>query len=266
MRYFFHTAYQGGQYRGWQKHEGILTIQETLEHTFYRILKSPIAITGCGRTDTGVHASQFFFHIDLSIDWTDELLFRLNKTLPTDIAIFGYYPVSEKAHARFDAYSRTYNYFIHLNKDPFMKGLSACYELADLNFEEMKKCMAILIKYQDFAAYCKSPNKYEHTLCFIKESKLYINSTRNRIRFEISSNRFLSGMIRILVSKIIDVGRGRWTLTQFEDHLISKITPPIIKPAHPEGLYLSKISYPYMNIPTQSSIYEMLLVGLEVEL
>lgn len=258
MRYFFHLSYKGTRYSGWQKHPEVLSIQETLEKTFSKVLKENIEIIGCGRTDSGVHAGQFFFHSDIIQDWDFDALFRINKTLPRDIALFGFYPVENTAHARFDAFSRTYQFYIHTYKDPFLSSLSSYYELKNLDYPEMVKATKILLRYQDYAAYCKGPNKHENTLCFIHEAEMKVSSDEKRIQFQISSNRFLSGMIRILVKKILDIGLGKWSLEQFEYHLAQKITPTIIKPAYPEGLYLTRVQYPYLDLPPESKLLELI--------
>jgi tRNA pseudouridine38-40 synthase len=258
LRFFFHLAYKGTAYSGWQKHPGVKSIQETLETTFSKVLKENIEMVGCGRTDAGVHASQFFFHCDIAKEWDFDALFRINKSLPADIALFDFYKVSESSHARFDAYSRTYQFYIHTYKDPFLSPFSSCYELRNLNYWEMEKAVKMLVRYQDYAAFCKSPNKYEHTLCFIHQAEMKVSPDEKRIQFKISSNRFLSGMIRILVNKILDIGTGYWTLEQFEHHLVSKMTPDLIKPAHPEGLYLTRVLYPYLDIHPVSKFLEIL--------
>ncbi|MDF2432121.1 MAG: tRNA pseudouridine38-40 synthase, partial [Mucilaginibacter sp.] len=119
MRYFFHIGYHGSAYSGWQKHAGILSVQDVLETRLSKLLKTTVNIVGCGRTDAGVHASQFFFHADIEREWNSDLFFRLNKILPDDIAIFDIIPMQGAVHARFDAVQRTYDYFIHTYKDPF---------------------------------------------------------------------------------------------------------------------------------------------------
>src|SRR4051812_20031840 len=98
-----------------------------LEASLGRVLKTQVSIMGCGRIDAQVHASQFFFHTDLGDQWDFDLQFRLNKNLPSDIAVFEIIPVEDHQHARFDATARTYDYFIHTYKDPFLSGLSALY-------------------------------------------------------------------------------------------------------------------------------------------
>lgn len=259
MRYFVHISYKGTRYFGWQSQPDKISVQEVLETTLTKILKYPVTIYGCGRTDAGVHASQYFFHIDITQDWDFDLFFRWNRILPDDIAIFDIVPVEGKPHARFDAVLRTYDYFIHTYKDPFLSENSAMYLLQDLDLDEMKKAVDLLPKYNDYSAYCKSPDKNEHNICNVSAAKLFSNSSSNRIRFQISSNRFLGRMIRILSRKLIEIGSGTLTVDEFESHLISKKTPALILPAHPQGLYLSKVTYPFLDLPLKSDFPENMI-------
>ena len=119
MRYFFHIGYNGSNYRGWQRQNKAISVQQIFEENLSLVLKHPITCIGCGRTDAEVHANQFFFHIDVTQDWDFDLLLRLNIMLPRDIAVFDIIKVEDNSHAQFDAISRTYNYFIHTYKDPF---------------------------------------------------------------------------------------------------------------------------------------------------
>src|SRR6185369_12831579 len=122
------------------------------------------SIMGCGRTDAQVHASQFFFHTDIKDPWDFDLLFRINKNLPSDIAVFEIIPVEENQHARFDAIARTYDYFIHTYKDPFLSGVSSLYLERNLDLEEMRRAVTLLTQYNDYRAFCKSPAGYKHTI------------------------------------------------------------------------------------------------------
>ena len=251
MRYFVHISYKGTRYYGWQNQPDKLSVQEILETTLGKILKYPVTVYGCGRTDAGVHASQFFFHIDIEHEWDFDLFFRWNRILPDDIAIFDIIPMDGQPHARFDAVLRTYDYFIHTYKDPFLSEGSAFYLLPELNLVEMKKAVALLPKYNDYRAYCKSPDKNEHTICNVTAASLLVNDSGNRIRFQISSNRFLGRMIRILSKKLIEIGCGALSVDEFESHLITKQTPNLILPAHATGLYLSKVTYPFLDLPVK---------------
>lgn len=248
MRYFFHIAYRGNNYSGWQKHKYTNTVQQVIEEALIKILKYPVTINGCGRTDAGVNASQYFFHADLSLEWDFDLKFRLNRSLPEDIAVFDIIKMEGLPHARFDATQRTYNYFLHTHKDPFLNQVSSFYQLENLDFDKMNTAIALLPRYNDYRAFCTTPDKNEHTICHVSKAELFRDSTGKRIRFQISSNRFLSKMIRIITGKLIKIGTGKLSVSEFESYLITKETPKTLDPAYPQGLYLSKIVYPYLDL------------------
>ena len=252
MRYFFHIAFVGSNYSGWQKLPGIVSIQQTLEDALTSILKTPVAIVGCGRTDAQVHASQYFFHADIESPWDYDLLYRINKRLPSDIALFDIIPMEGLPHARFDGTQRQYDYFFHTYKDPFLAGFSSCYLLKNLDVDSMSQAVAIFPNYNDYFALCKSPTQNEHTICHVSKTSLFMNKAGNRFHFQISSNRFLRGMIRIIIAKLLEIGEGKLSVKQFEQLLIEKKAAENIKLAMPQGLYLSKITYPYLDIPMRT--------------
>jgi tRNA pseudouridine38-40 synthase len=258
MRYFFHIGYHGTLYSGWQKHAGVVSVQEIFETALGQLLKIPIAVNGCGRTDAQVHASQFFFHIDVAQEWDFDLLFRLNKMLPDDVAVFDVIPMQGLPHARFDAVQRSYDYFIHTYKDPFLSGFSALYPETSLNIDQMKKAVALLPLYNDYRAFCKMPDRIDHTICHVSSASLFVSNNGDRLRFSISANRFLSKMIRIIVGRLLEIGRGEMSVDEFENYLINKQTPKIIIPAYPQGLYLSKVTYPYLDIPAKPTFSGLL--------
>ena len=261
MRYFLHIAYNGNNFRGWQKLPGIVSVQQVMENVLSQVLKEKITIVGCGRTDAQVHASQFFFHFDVSKSVEFDLLFRLNKSLPHDITVFDVIQMEGAPHARFDAIQRSYDYYIHFQHDPFLVGLSSFYPLADLDLGKMKEAVALLTKYNDYACFCKSPLKYEHTICNVSEAGLFTDRYRTRFRFHISSNRFLAGMIRIIVGKLLEIGKGDLSVSDFENYLKTKVTPKTIIPVYAQGLYLSKVTYPYLDLPNRSVFNHTLSSG-----
>lgn len=222
-----------------------------METCLSQVLKTSLTITGCGRTDALVHASQFFFHADVEREWDFDLLFRLNKILPDDIAVFDIIPMQGLPHARFDAVQRTYNYFIHTYKDPFFGGFSSLYPETNLNLDNMKAAIALLPLYNDYRAFCKMPGRIDHTICHVSAATLFIDESGSRLRFHISANRFLSKMVRIITGRLLEIGRGKMSVDEFEHYLANKVTPTIIIPAHPQGLYLSKVTYPYLDIPAR---------------
>lgn len=227
-------------------------MQEVIESKLSQIFKTPLTINGCGRTDSGVHASQFFFHADIEQEWDFDLVFRLNKVLPHNIAIFDIIPLDGKPHARFDAVQRQYDYYIHTYKDPFLSQLSSYYDVDKLDLAEMKRATALLPKYKDYRAFCTTPDKNEHTICNVMEANLYTTANGDQIRFHIASNRFLGKMIRIITGKLLKIGKGNMSVDEFENLLITLETPGLLEIAHPTGLYLSKVTYPYLNLPPRT--------------
>lgn len=220
-------------------------------------------MNGCGRTDAQVHASQYVFHADLEEGQHEDLVYHLNRTLPDDIAIFAILPVHHNAHARYDAIQRTYDYFIHTSKDPFLKGNSALYYETQLDLQRMKEAVDLLPQYNDYYAFCKSPASFDHTRCEVSSAHLWVDQSGERLRFQISSNRFLTGMIRIIMGRLLEIGTGKMSVAAFEHHLRSKQPPKFISPANPQGLYLSKIVYPYLDLPQRTEFAAVFQYGRE---
>jgi len=150
-RYFFKISYNGSDYFGWQRQPKQNSVQEEIETALSKLhSNAEIPIVGCGRTDTGVHAKQYFFHADLNkIEDLNHLKFKLNRMLPYSIVIHEIEEVMPDKHARFDATSRTYRYFIHLSKDAFINDFSwHCPQLLDL--AKMKEPAKHILGKQEF--------------------------------------------------------------------------------------------------------------------
>jgi len=262
LRYFLHLSYTGQNYHGWQKQPKHSSIQETIESTISEILKKPTSVIGCGRTDAGVHAIQYFAHFDSDLVWDYDLKYRLNKRLPTDISIHDILQVEDKAHSRYDAKERTYEYFIHFYKDAHLAGRSAYYEDTDLDLHAMQEAMELLFIYDDFKTFCRRPAKMNTTICHITQASLFATPDKKRIKFIISANRFITGMIRLLVGNILDVGRGKIDLDYFESMLRDHPNIKDFNHAYPQGLYLSKINIPYIKVPPPPHPLESLGTGI----
>jgi tRNA pseudouridine38-40 synthase len=261
MNYFLHISYDGSRYSGWQFQPNVRSVQGTIEDTLKEIFKERIPLGGCGRTDAGVHASQYIARVNLpAFDF--DLKFRINKRLPDDISIHEILEMDEKRRARFDATSRTYDYFIHLKKDPFLRRYSSYYDLENLDFEAMKKAATLFTKYDDFKSVCLQPLLYNHTRCNVTHAKLYVDEKQERLRFTITGNRFLRGMVRLCVYFLLEVGEGRMTVEEFEHRLANRIDG-VRKSAFPNGLFLSKVEYPYLKLENQSELFRFLKTGLE---
>jgi tRNA pseudouridine38-40 synthase len=157
--------------------------------------------------------------------------------------------VEENQHARFDATLRRYDYFIHTYKDPFLSQLSSLYLEKNLDVDKMKQAVTLLTRYDDYRAFCKRPNDYRTTVCKVTAASFVADASGDRFRFQISADRFLGKMIRIIFGKLLVIGQGKLSVDEFESYLITKETPAIFEPAHPQGLYLSKVTYPFLDIP-----------------
>jgi tRNA pseudouridine38-40 synthase len=264
MRYFIHLGYDGNNYRGWQRQKTPRnTVQEVIEKTLSRFFKKGVWVSGCGRTDAGVHASQYVLHIDLDEAPLFDLKFRLNKNLPHDIAVFEIIEVNEDQHCRHDAVARTYDYFIHWNKDPVLFRYSSFYQDLVLDFDLMRKAAALILGTRDFKPLCKQPDSYNNTLCQISKCELFVNEEQGRLRFTITGNRFLRGMVRICVFFLLEVGSGKMTLKEFKEILNQEKEMIEKLPAYPNGLFLSRVEYPFLELNNSHNLIRMLKVGLE---
>jgi len=264
MRYFIHLGFDGSNYSGWQRQKNTRnTVQEAVERSLSLLFKKAVSVYGCGRTDAGVHASQYVIQINLDEAPIFDLKFRLNKNLPDDIAVFEIIEVNEDQHCRYDAMARTYDYFIHWNKDPVLIRYSSFYEDLILDFDLMRKAAALILETRDFRPLCKQPDSYNNTLCRISECALFVNEEQGRLRFTITSNRFLRGMVRICVFFMLEVGSGKMTLKEFGGNLNQENDLKEKLPAYPNGLILSKVEYPFLELNDSHNFIRMLRVGLE---
>lgn len=245
MRYFIHLAYKGTNYHGWQSQPDAISIQECIEKALQTLLRNPISIVGAGRTDSGVHAKEMFAHFDFNenID-AKKLVRKLNSFLPKDIAIFNILNVHDEAHARFDATKRTYEYYIHTQKNAFECDDSWYYSHV-LNLEKMNEACKILFDYIDFECFSKTHTDVNTFNCKIHEA--FWKQNGNQLVFTISADRFLRNMVRAIVGTMINIGLEKITLEDFKKIIESKNRNKagFSVPAH--GLYLSKIEYNYIN-------------------
>jgi tRNA pseudouridine38-40 synthase len=263
MRYFIHLGYQGTHYSGWQRQINTEhTIQEIVENKLAKIFRKAVTAYGCGRTDAGVHASQYIMHIDLEEAPTFDLKFRLNKNLPDAIAIFDIVEVTLDQHCRYDAIDRTYDYFIHWEKDCELYRSSSFYEGLDFDFEKMLEACKLIARTKDFRPLCKHPDIYKNTICEVSKCRLFLNEEMGRMRFSITANRFLRGMVRYSVNFLLEVGTGALSLSDFDKILNQEMELSEKKPAHPNGLFLSKVRYPYLEFKNKHQLITMLKLGL----
>jgi len=246
MRYFAEIAYRGTHYVGWQIQPNGLSVQEVCNQALRTILRdADIACVGCGRTDAGVHATQFFLHYDTASDIPENFLLRMNTVLPDDIHFIRNFQVEEKAHARFDATLRAYEYIISFNKDPFGTDLVLWRHIRDLDFELLQACCTVMKKYNDFPSFCKSKQGAKTTIVNLKE--IYWRQEGERYILYISADRFIRGMVRLVVGAMMQVARGKMSLSEFETGIKNgeRFKLALSAPAH--GLYLIQVQYPYVQ-------------------
>ena len=264
MRYFIQIGFDGTGYRGWQRQKlPRNTVQEVIEDAVSKIFNQRKSVYGCGRTDAGVHASQYVMQINLDQAPDFDLKFRLNKNLPDDIAVYEVIEVNDSQHCRYDAIARTYDYFIHWKKDPILIRYSSFYEDLILDFDLMRQVVDKIGETKDFRPLCKQPDLYPNTLCKISNCQLFINEEEGRMRFTITSNRFLRAMIRYCIFFLLKVGSGEISLDEFSAILNQESQLSEMKPAFPNGLFLSRVEYPYLQLSNAQNIINKLSIGLQ---
>lgn len=243
MRYFIKLAYRGTPFAGWQTQPNALSVQQCMEETLGRLLKTSVSLVGCGRTDTGVHASEYFAHFDWEqSDLPQDLISRLNRMLPPEIAIYDLYPVSTDLHARFSATRRTYHYHLTGERDPFRQDLVyAFYNFDKLDRPVMQEAAHLIGEFDAFYPFCKSHSGVEHYRCQIYHSG-WKESGVDFI-YEISANRFLRGMVRLIVGMCIQAGLHQISLAEVRSSLVSQTPLPKSLSVPARGLFLTKIMY-----------------------
>ncbi|MBN2745356.1 MAG: tRNA pseudouridine(38-40) synthase TruA [Bacteroidales bacterium] len=248
MRYFVKLSYRGTHYHGWQIQPNGITVQEELTKAFSLKLSEPeLIITGAGRTDTGVHARNFYAHFDtkLPIIDLDDLVVQMNKFLSKDITIHQIFPVIDQAHARFDALSRTYRYFISTEKDPFFQDFS-WYVYGKLNIEKMNQATFYLLGEQDFTSFSKLHTQTKTNICTV--TKAVWTKHETSLVFEITADRFLRNMVRAVVGTLVKVGRERIAPEDVKEILLAKSRSDAGESVPAKGLFLEDIGYDFERL------------------
>ena len=241
MRYFIYLSYNGSNYHGWQIQPNATTVQEVVQKALSLIIGRQIYLTGAGRTDTGVHARSMAAHFDceLSID-TDAICRQLNSLLPWDISVNRIVKVKSDAHARFSALSRTYEYMLHFDKNPFLKGL-VYRHYRKLDFDAMNTAAAKMLEYTDFTSFSKLHTDTRTNNCKVSIAKW---EQRGDIWvFTIKADRFLRDMVRATVGTLILVGEHSIDTEGFMRVIEAKDRQKAGQSIDACGLYLSDIEY-----------------------
>ena len=243
QRYFIELAYNGTRYHGWQIQPNAKSVQEDLEHALSTVCREKITVVGAGRTDTGVHASYYVAHFDSLTYSLDEpsFTFKLNRFLGRDLVIFKITKVEAELHARFSAVSRTYHYYINLQKDPFSQE-TAWYFGRPLDVKLMNEACCVLFDFDDFTSFSKLHTDVKTNNCKIYKAEWCREG--QRLWFTIQADRFLRNMVRAIVGTLLSVGQQKLTVNEFREIIEAKDRGAAGISVPPEGLFLTNICYP----------------------
>ncbi len=242
MRFFVWFGYDGTRYHGWQLQPNGNSVQEELQRGLSTLLRQEISVTGAGRTDAGVHARRMAAHFDYNGPYDmANLAYKLRHLLPQDITVYSVEPVAADMHARFSARLRTYRYYIHRQKDPFLRYFSLETHY-DLDFQLMNEAAAVLCQYRDFGAFCKAGSDVKTTICTIDHAR-WVQTGDTTWYFEIAANRFLRNMVRAVVGTLVEVGRHRLSIAEFRSVIEGgrRTQAGESMPAH--ALFLENVEY-----------------------
>nr|WP_284040511.1 tRNA pseudouridine(38-40) synthase TruA [Sphingobacterium sp. lm-10] len=250
QRYFLEIAYKGTAYHGWQIQQNAISVQEKLQLALKTVLRQEVETTGAGRTDTGVHATQLYVHVDIpseKIDSSKKFVHALNAVLPSDISVKRILKVHSDAHARFDAVSRSYEYHIHLGKNPFLE--DASWLLRDTpDISKMNEAAKLLLGKKDFGCFSKAHTQVFTNICTIQEARWVMNG--ERLTFHITADRFLRNMVRAIVGTLLEVGAKGKPVEHVSEVIASQDRGQAGASVPARGLYLTQIIYPYIDQPS----------------
>jgi tRNA pseudouridine38-40 synthase len=243
-RYFFEISYNGTSYYGWQQQVGQVSVQEIIQKNLKKLFqKEEIEIVGCGRTDKGVHARNYFFHCDFTHEFDAKtLVYKLNKMLPVSISISSIFSVDADKHARFSAIKRTYRYFIHQQKDPFISECST-YFPHEVDIKKMNSACVFLLGKQDFSSFAKIHTDVKTHICTVYHAQWI--EQENQLIFEISADRFLRNMVRAIVGTMLDIGTKKILPEKLPIIIDQKNRSAASKSVNPNGLFLWKVEYDF---------------------
>lgn len=244
-RYFLKLAYRGTAYHGWQIQDNAHTVQAELNEKISTLLGASINVVGCGRTDTGVHAREFYAHFEVQepLGWKPEdFVFKLNRFLPHDIAVYLLKPVPNDLHARFSATSRTYRYFIAREKDPFRRDLSMEFT-GPLQIEAMQQAASYLKHYTDFTSFSKLHTQTATNNCKVQEA--FWSDEPPYLIFTITADRFLRNMVRAIVGTLLEIGKGKMSPGDMKEVIEARNRGRAGFSVPAQGLFLEHVRYPY---------------------
>lgn len=245
MRYKIVLNYDGAPFCGWQIQPSAPSVQETLEKALSTLLKETVAVTGAGRTDTGVNARDYVAHFDAAAEFEpSQLTYRLNAILPSAVSVSSVEPVGDDFHARFDAVRREYKYYLHRKKNPFVDRYSWFCGYPEMDFDAMNRAAGLLLGTHDFSCFEKSGGDNKTSVCTIVEARWEkMEEDPSRWVFTVAADRFLRNMVRAIVGTLVEVGRGKRTVESISS-LIERGTRSDSGESVPgNALFLNRIDY-----------------------
>jgi tRNA pseudouridine38-40 synthase len=255
-RYFVRLSYKGTAYSGWQIQDNAVTVQGKVNETLSVLAGTEVSTTGCGRTDTGVHATRFYAHFDLPgpIGDLSRFLYSANAILPEDIVFREIFRVEDTAHARFDASKRTYEYRISTTKNPFLKDLSY-QSFAVHDIERMNSACNLMIGTHDFSCFARTHSGSSNPVCTVYEA--YWRAQGDILIFTISANRFLRNMVRAVVGTMLEIGSGKQSADSIPELIRKGERSEAGASAPASGLYLCEVVYPFITNPGKGSFFDI---------
>ena len=243
-RYFIYLSFNGARYHGWQIQPNGITVQAELEKALATLLRRETPVTGAGRTDAGVNARLMVAHFDTPapLDNPAETADRLNRVLPPDMAVYDIRPVTDEAHSRFDALSRTYKYYLIDHKSPFLEAF-ACRYRGTLDFDRMNEAAEQLYRYTDFTSFSKLHTDVKTNNCRVTHAE-WTQEDEDTWMFTIRADRFLRNMVRAIVGTLLEVGRGKLSVEGFRRIIEQKDRCKAGTSAPGHALFLADVTYP----------------------
>ncbi len=241
MRYLLHLSYDGTAYHGWQIQPNANTVQGAIQDALFEIFNIRVDTMGCGRTDTGVHASSYYAHFDLDTPLVPNFIKRANIILPLDIRLNSIYEVPSDFNARFAAKSRSYEYRLYFAPDPFRyKYALMLFNKPD--FDAMNEAAQSLLSFTEFSSFSKTGADNKTDYCKITEA-VWRQHSNEEWKFHITSDRFLRGMVRTIVGTLLLLGNQKITLNDFIQIIESKNRSNAGESVAAHALFLCDIQY-----------------------
>ncbi|MFT4644581.1 MAG: tRNA pseudouridine38-40 synthase [Planctomycetota bacterium] len=244
-RYFLEIAFDGANYFGWQIQPNHISVQEKISKILSSFYNQPIKIMGCGRTDTGVHAKQYFLHFDAPIERSN-IFESIKMMFPVDIQLINVHEVNQEAHARFDATERSYTYHLHQKKNIFKRHYSLGVSLDKLDFDKINEACAVFLRQTNYACLCKKNPELKDYVSKVAVAKWSLSEVEKSAKFSVTANRFLHNQIRRMVGALLLVGSNKMDVSELESAMENNLSLKYNDTVKANALFLHSIKYPYI--------------------